>query len=48
VSVSFQVTFDEASPLVLAGFWKVDLGYRDDNPPPGFASWEEALRNVPE
>jgi hypothetical protein len=48
VSVSFQVTFDAASPLVLAGFWKLALGYRDDNPPPGFASWEEALRNVPE
>ena len=24
-------------------FWKVALGYRDDDPPPGFDTWDEAL-----
>lgn len=44
MSIGFQVTFDAASPKVLAEFWKVALGYRSDNPPPGFADWDEALR----
>ena len=44
MSVSFQVTFDAASPAALAEFWKVALGYRNDDPPPGFETWDEALK----
>ena len=38
-----QVTFDCADPGALAAFWAEALGYRIDPPPPGFATWEEAL-----
>jgi hypothetical protein len=43
MSRTFQVTFDAADPNGLAGFWNEVLGYRFDAPPPGFATWEEAL-----
>lgn len=43
----FQVTLDAASPKVLAAFWKVALGYRDDDPPPGYGSWDEVLETLP-
>jgi catechol 2,3-dioxygenase-like lactoylglutathione lyase family enzyme len=44
-----QVTFDCADPAGLAAFWAEVLGYRLQDPPPGFSSWEEALdaMNVP-
>jgi catechol 2,3-dioxygenase-like lactoylglutathione lyase family enzyme len=38
-----QVTFDCADPAALAGFWTEVLGYKYDEPPPGFDSWDEAL-----
>jgi hypothetical protein len=38
-----QVTFDCADPGALAGFWAEVLGYQLDDPPPGFATWDEAL-----
>ena len=38
-----QVTFDCADPAALAGFWAEVLGYRLDDPPAGFATWDEAL-----
>ena len=38
-----QVTFDCADPDRLARFWADVLGYRLDPPPPGFASWDDAL-----
>jgi Glyoxalase-like domain len=50
MSRTVQVTFDCADPHALAGFWNEVLGYRYDAPPPGFATWEEALDHfgVPE
>jgi hypothetical protein len=39
----FQVTFDAARPRALGAFWCEVLGYVEQPPPPGFASWEEAL-----
>ncbi len=42
----FQVTFDAASPGRLAQFWAVALGYRVDDPPTGFQTWEEALTSM--
>jgi catechol 2,3-dioxygenase-like lactoylglutathione lyase family enzyme len=38
-----QVTFDCADPGALAGFWVEVLGYKLDDPPPGFDTWDEAL-----
>jgi hypothetical protein len=38
-----QITFDCADPAGLAAFWAEALGYRLQDPPPGFASWEQAL-----
>jgi len=38
-----QITFDCADPAALAAFWAEALGYRVQGPPPGFASWDEAL-----
>ena len=38
-----QVTFDCADPGALAAFWIETLGYRLDDPPGGFDTWEAAL-----
>ncbi|MER7541656.1 VOC family protein [Actinomadura sp.] len=38
-----QITFDCADPAALAAFWAEVLGYRLQDPPGGFASWDEAL-----
>jgi catechol 2,3-dioxygenase-like lactoylglutathione lyase family enzyme len=38
-----QVTVDCADPARLAAFWAEALGYRLQDPPPGFRSWEQAL-----
>lgn len=38
-----QITFDCADPAELAAFWAEALGYRVQDPPEGFASWDDAL-----
>lgn len=38
-----QVTFDCADPGALAAFWCEVFGYQLQPPPPGFASWNDAL-----
>ncbi|MFG2036635.1 VOC family protein [Dactylosporangium sp. NPDC048998] len=38
-----QITFDCADPAALAQFWAEALGYRLQDPPEGFESWEQAL-----
>ncbi len=38
-----QVTFDCADPALLAQFWAEALGYRLDDPPEGFDTWDAAL-----
>ncbi|GAA3289342.1 MULTISPECIES: VOC family protein [Dactylosporangium] len=38
-----QITFDCADPATLALFWTEVLGYRVQDPPPGFATWDDAL-----
>ena len=43
MSRELQVTVDCADPARLAGFWAEVLGYRLEDPPPGFATWSEAL-----
>ncbi|MEX0429337.1 VOC family protein [Nocardioides sp. DS6] len=42
-----QVTFDCASPRVVAEFWKAVLGYVDPPTPPGFDSWEAFDASLP-
>jgi hypothetical protein len=50
VAVAIQVTMDCADPRVLTDFWADALGYVEQPPPEGFASWPEALAawGVPE
>jgi hypothetical protein len=38
-----QFTFDCVDPARQATFWAEALGYRLQDPPPGFDSWVEAL-----
>jgi len=44
VSNRIQVTFDCANPDALADFWCEALGYRLQEPPDGYGSWPEWLR----
>jgi catechol 2,3-dioxygenase-like lactoylglutathione lyase family enzyme len=38
-----QITFDCADPAALSAFWAEVLGYRLQDPPGNFATWDEAL-----
>ncbi len=50
MATQVQVVIDCADPSRLAAFWALALGYQEQAPPDGFATWEDALRawNVPE
>jgi len=50
MSALFQVTFDCADPASLSRFWVVALDYKLQEPPEGFASWNDWLRqsDIPE
>lgn len=50
MAVPFQVTFDCADPAAMSEFWSGALGYKLQDPPPGFDSWEDWLRDqgIPE
>jgi hypothetical protein len=50
MAIPFQVVFDCAGPDALARFWAEALGYKLQDPPPGFATWEEWARanDIPE
>jgi catechol 2,3-dioxygenase-like lactoylglutathione lyase family enzyme len=50
MAADIQVTFDCADPDGLARFWCEVLGYRMQDPPPGFATWPDWLRDhgIPE
>jgi catechol 2,3-dioxygenase-like lactoylglutathione lyase family enzyme len=43
MAVPIQVTFDCADPDRLATFWAEALGYKKQDPPEGFATWQEFL-----
>jgi catechol 2,3-dioxygenase-like lactoylglutathione lyase family enzyme len=43
MSRDIQITFDCADPGKLATFWAEALGYRVQDPPEGFATWDDAL-----
>jgi hypothetical protein len=40
MAVKLQVVFDAADPGRLAAFWGEALGYVEQDPPDGFASWQ--------
>jgi hypothetical protein len=50
MATSVQVVIDCADPARLAEFWAVALGYRQQDPPAGFASWPAflAAQGIPE
>jgi len=50
VATGVQVVIDCADPGALAPFWAEALGYKVQDPPDGFATWEDFLRatGVPE
>ena len=50
MATSIQVVFDCADPGRIAHFWASALGYKLQDPPPGFDSWPEFLKaqNIPE
>ena len=50
MAASIQVVIDCADPARLAAFWASALQYKQQDPPPGFASWPEflAAQGVPE
>lgn len=50
MATPLQVVFDCADPARLAQFWASALGYKLQDPPEGYSSWEEWLQaqGVPE
>jgi hypothetical protein len=50
MATGVQVVFDCADPARLARFWAEALGYRLQDPPEGYGSWEDWLRDqsIPE
>jgi hypothetical protein len=44
--VQIQVSFDAADVERLAAFWREALGYHDQAPPEGYATWEDWARAV--
>lgn len=46
MAASLQVVFDAADPASLARFWATALGYEQQPPPDGHASWEEWARSM--
>jgi len=50
VATGIQVVIDCADPARLAEFWAAALGYTLQDPPTGFATWQEflAAQGVPE
>ncbi|MDQ3854800.1 MAG: VOC family protein [Chloroflexota bacterium] len=50
MATTFQVTFDCADPNRVASFWAEVLGYKLQDPPGGYDTWEDWLRDhgVPE
>jgi hypothetical protein len=50
MATSVQVVIDCADPAQLARFWAAALGYVEQEPPSGFATWQDFLKaqGVPE
>jgi hypothetical protein len=50
MATPIQVTFDCADPDRLATFWAMTLGYKQQDPPAGYATWHAflAAQGIPE
>ena len=50
MATGVQVVIDCADPAALARFWAAALGYIEQPPPEGFASWQDWLKahGIPE
>lgn len=50
MTTSVQVVIDCADPARLAAFWATALGYKTQDPPEGFSTWEEwlAAQGIPQ
>lgn len=46
MATDLQITLDSPDPARTAEFWAAALGYIVQPPPPGFDSWEAALRQM--
>jgi hypothetical protein len=46
MATSIQVTFDCAEPNRLATFWAAALGYKIQDPPQGYETWEAFLTEI--
>jgi hypothetical protein len=46
MATSFQVTFDASDPGRLATFWAEVLGYKLQDPPEGFDTWDAFLSSM--
>ncbi len=46
MATGVQVTFDAHDPGRLADFWAEALGYIEQPPPPGFATWQDFGRHI--
>jgi hypothetical protein len=46
MATQVQVTFDCANPGALSRFWAAALGYRLQDPPEGFPTWEAFLADL--
>ncbi|MDQ4037227.1 MAG: VOC family protein [Actinomycetota bacterium] len=46
MAIGVQATFDAHDPGRLAAFWGEALGYTEQPPPPGFATWEDFGRHI--
>jgi catechol 2,3-dioxygenase-like lactoylglutathione lyase family enzyme len=50
MATPIQITFDCADPATLSAFWAAALGYKLQDPPESYASWQEWLaeQGIPE
>ncbi|HYT78563.1 MAG TPA: VOC family protein [Actinomycetota bacterium] len=50
MAIPVQVVIDCADPDRMMKFWATALGYKEQDPPEGYATWQDFLRavNVPE
>jgi hypothetical protein len=46
MATPIQVVFDCADPDLMAHFWATALGYKLDDPPEGFESWDAFLDSI--
>ncbi|TDP92006.1 VOC family protein [Labedaea rhizosphaerae] len=46
MAIKVQVTFDAHDAEALASFWQLALDYAEQQPPPGFATWQDFAAKI--